>query len=138
MKIVDALARLERAGQEHSRTTQKLRNAAVVLAAHVCTIVPEGVGLPRGYRVARLRSNVDSELFLEAPWRSDEWEESAPLLNATGGYLHGDFSMPLPIVTRDDVLRFAGDVAGGWLTELAEWLERRCDTAQAAAKVLHQ
>ncbi len=125
--IIDSLKRLERAGSEHSRATEKLHTAARDVARLVKELVPVGVILPRGYEVRRIHSNVGSDLFLVA---GGYW------VDGCGGYLHGDFRCPIPPQTREASLRFAEDIATGWLDELAEWLEQRAAEDEAATATL--
>ena len=140
-KVVNALKRLERAGSEHSRATEKLHAAVRVTAAEVIRIVPEGVELPRGYRVRSIQSNVGNDYFLTYRSRDNgTWEGADETFDAyvdgCGGYLHGDFHCPIPPQTRTKSLTFAKDVATGWLDELAAWLEARAAEDAAATASL--
>ena len=130
--IVDSLKRLERAGSERSRATEKLREAAAAVALEIIRHVPPGVELPGWYVVRRLTSNVGSEFFLVLPGFHEpgSWENGGPesadaYIDGTGGYLHGDFSCSIPAPSRAALLRFAADIAGGLLGEIADFIEKR-------------
>ena len=137
--IIDALKRLERAGSESSWATNKLREAAKELAKYVERIVPDDVDLPRGYWATTRSSNVGSCGFLNA--RSPErceytGDQLTEAIDGWDGYLHGDFNRPVCAPSRETVLKFAADVADGWLDELAEWLEKRTAEEDAATDTL--
>ena len=135
MSIIDSLKRLERAGQGHSKATQKLHAAAADLAYQIEQIVPEGIEMPRGYTVRYVQTGVGGEYFLtRAVFEDGEWKEQ--YIDGFGGYLHGDFSCWIPAQTRETSLAFASDVATGWLDELAVWLESRSAEAEKAEAVL--
>ena len=138
-EIIDSLKRLERAGSEHSRATEKLHEAVRVVARLVEEIVPDGMELPRGYQVRAVSSNVGTETFLTRwGYAGEDYDEPGDAyVDGTGGYLHGDFSCPIPAQSRGVSLAFAHDVATGWLTELAEWLEKRAaEDAEATATLI--
>lgn len=110
--ITNAVARLTRAGDENSRTTEKLREAAGELERLVADL--PGVldlPLPRGYRITTTGRGL-----LE-------------LLDNTGCRCgaNGD---------RVRFLMLASDVAEGWLDELAAMLEARAIEADRAAGLL--
>lgn len=144
MDVTTAINRLQRAGADSSRATKKLHEAADQAALMVIEALPRelvsafdpdhGVQdsiLPRGYYVQRVRSNVGSALYLMS--RSDEWIGGQGTL---GGYLHGDFHASTGEQTREGSLRFAKDVAEGWLDELSAFLEAAAAKETAAAEVL--
>ena len=128
--VINALKRLERAGAEDSRTTEKLRAAARVLSDHVVDQLSEDVveetslrrepsyvfmlprrEMPRGYALA-CRSQADGFYsFVLAEFRQDQ------------GWFAVDSD-------RQAALRFARAIATGWLDELAEWLENRAVEAE--------
>lgn len=128
MELANAIARLERAGSENSKGYAKLVDAAGILASWIEYNVPTGVTLPRDYKVIRIRSNVGSELFLVAGIDT--------YIDGSGGYLHGDFSCRIPAPTRSALLKLAKDVAEGWLTEIAEFLEKRAKRSNDAADTM--
>ncbi len=127
MTIIDAVKRLERAGGEHTRTTGKLREAARQVALEIQKSVPEGVDLPRGYRVVERGSNIGREFYLESPLTPEGSSEDFFYVDGPefGAYLHGDFGAWIPGTPRSVVLRFAADIAGGLLDEITVWLEAR-------------
>ena len=125
MNIIDALKRLERAGAENSRTTDKLREAAVAVAEKVENLAKgmDIFDLPRGYCVEQRQGST----YL----MSDEtdMEDYCPQRFAL---YPGSLAKP----PREIVLRFAADVAGGWLDEVAEMLETRAAENTEAADQL--
>ena len=134
---IDALKRLERAGSENSRTTQKLREASVVVADTVVRAVEaaqaEGVELPRGYAVIDQYSNVGCFTQL----RNDDGETlNSDCATAGEEYLHGDFNRTFKVVGRDGILQFAADIADGLLDEIAVFLEERAAKEVAATQQL--
>ena len=136
--LMSSLKRLERAGSESSRATQKLHEAASEVPLAVQKMVPEGVELPRGYTVRRVHSNVGSECFLTYYGETAEMEAPDDLyVDGCGGYLHGDFHCPIPSQTRETSMHFARDIAEGWLDEVAAFLEQRAAKATSAAEGLN-
>lgn len=133
--IINAVKRLERAGSENSRATQKLFEAAAKVAELIENMVPVGAELPRGYYVKKVRSNLGSALFL-CHEVMGEYGPEIRYVDGIGGYLHGDFHCHVPSQDRATVMKFAEDVAGGLLDEIAEWLEARATKADVAAEVL--
>lgn len=129
MSIIDAVKRLERSGQEHSKTTEKLREAAREVAGLIIRIVPEGETLPRGYLV--VDTERDGLLLVQGVDNS-----GCPVYINGRGYSGGlgytpDFSLE---PSRDDVLIFARAIANGLIEEIAEWLEQRnAENAEASA-----
>lgn len=147
MDIINAVKRLERAGDENSKATKKLHQAAYDVAQLIIKIAPAGVKLPRGYKVKHLRSNVGSADFLtiwQPTAREDTYSERPDLegetlwIDGQGGYLHRDFGAWVPGQTRAGSLKFAKDVAEGLLDEIAEFLEKRQAESEQAATVLEQ
>lgn len=133
--IINAVKRLERAGSESSRTTEKLFEAATKVAEIIEKQVPVGVILPRGYKVVRVKSNVSSEIFLAVV---DSWncECVTGYIDGIGRYLHGDFSCWIPEQKRDIILQFAKDIANGLLDDIAEFLENRSKEENNFADIL--
>jgi hypothetical protein len=134
--IINAVKRLERAGSENSRTTQKLFGAARQVAELIEDMVPAGEELPRGYYVKKVQSNIGYGLFLCYDELVENNLEITRYIDGIGGYLHGDFHCWIPGQDRDTVLQFAKDVATGFLDEIAEWLEKRAEENQKATEVL--
>ena len=134
---IDALKRLERAGDSQSRATEKLHKAAFAIALVIEKKVPDGVDLPRGYRVIREHSNVGSDLFLVLERGTDDYGEPMSYwIDGTGGYLHGDFHAKIPAQTREGSLQFAEDIATGLLDDIAEFLEQRAAKEAEATQSL--
>ena len=128
--VIDSLKRLERAGSENSRTTEKLRLAADALADHII----HGALLP-------LESEIDiPDVGVDLP---GAWVFAiAPRRLVAPGYPVMDRSYDMGSVgsesaDRRSALLFAATIASGWLDELAAWLEQRnSESADAAATML--
>ena len=133
MNTIDALKRLERAGNENSKATKKLHEAAEEMALVILKKVPADVTLPRDYRKVRVTSNVGEEYFLVL-YRGDieYW------IDGTGSFLHGDFHAEIPAQTREGSLTFAHDIATGLVDEIAELLEERSREAGQASDLLER
>lgn len=118
--IVNALKRLERAGSEHSRATEKLCEAARVLGGSVAARLPQSAfvadypTLPRGYAW---------DYAFEGGLVLCQWDHGRQ------AYYAVDFD-------RAKSQAFAADIAAGWLSELAAWLEVRATEDAAATAVL--
>lgn len=123
MKIQDAVARLNRAGDENSKATKKLHLAVSVVAGLIEDSCPLNVSLPRGYMVVKFKSNVGSARFLRTN-HVDEYDYNE-YVDGLGSYLHGDFNTYIPAQTREVSLKFARDVAEGLLDEISDFLEAR-------------
>lgn len=132
--VINAVKRLERAGSESSRTTEKLFEAASKIAEKIEKVAPVGVILPRGYKVVEIRSNVSSEDFLAVV---DTWDLSViGYIDGIGRYLHGDFNCWIPAQERDIILQFAKDIADGLLDDIAEFIEDRNKEEDIFADIL--
>jgi len=132
--VINAVKRLERAGSEYSRATQKLYEAAREVATFIENQVPVGVKLPRGYYVKRIYSNISSEKFLCRDMVGENGLETC-YIDGIGGYLHGDFRCCIPRQNRTAILKFAEDIANGLLDEIAEWLEARTAKTNDSIKI---
>ena len=130
--IINALKRLDRAGDENSKATEKLKVAASEVADRIIGTVPIGVSLPRNYTAVRCRSNVGTCEYLIKDYEGtrEEW------INGYGGYMHGDFNCWIPDQTRQGVLQFARDVSEGLIDEIAKFLEKRKRESESGEKVL--
>lgn len=130
--IIDALKRLERAGDENSRSTKKLVEAAVTLADAIEPKCPAYVELPRGYEVVRLGTQDGGYSRYLAKMGAHHHEVGNAVFgraeNDTDGY---DYFAP---ASRIDALTLAKDIAEGWLVELAEFLEARAAENGAATE----
>lgn len=130
--IINALKRLERAGDENSRATEKLYEAAKKVAAFIEENVPAAVELPRGYKAIYVSSNIGSAKFLV-----NETKERRVWIDGIGGYLHEDYNCKIPAQTRTGVLDFAKDIAEGLLDEIALFLEKRAQESSEMTDVLN-
>lgn len=116
--VINALKRLERAGSEHSRTTEKLVQAADQLADYVIGQLPrEDCDLPGGWRF-----DYCSQSLVCAYYQADTDDTSVG-----NGYAN-----------RWGALWFAQAIARGWLEELSSWLEARAAEDEAAAETIEQ
>ncbi len=123
MDIINAIKRLERAGDENSKATKKLHDAVTRVCEDLIeTTCPPHVLLPRGYMVQTnqsgayylTRDNGKNEMYPEFV----EWQQIDR---------HH---------TREGSLQFAKDVAEGLLDEIAEFLEKRKDESETATTTL--
>jgi hypothetical protein len=129
--VINALKRLERAGDAHSKATEKLIDAAKTLGETLENILPVGVDLPRGYKVIRVSVNVGSAVFLvREDYDEKDW------ITGLGAYLFDDFNAWIPDCSRQAALRFAEDVAEGLLDEFALFLEERAAKDEGATETL--
>lgn len=124
--VVDALKRLERAGSEQSRLTEKLLDAAHILSQHVVEHLPHDVQLGANvYGAEMVECPLPRNIAIDRQWQLAYWD------HMIGRYLAVDYN-------REIALRFAADIADGWLDELAEWLEQRAAEDEAAAETIEQ
>lgn len=121
--IINSIKRLERAGDERSKATQKLRDAAFELCDYLLET------LPRNFSI------------LEADWREQEEpgyvlriKDGADLMiEHMGTYCnYGEWHN----VTRDMALGLAQAVAEGLLDKVAVELERQTKDAERAAEII--
>lgn len=116
MGIIDDLKRLERAGDETSKTTRKLKEAVYVVAEEIAEKSPVGL-IVNGYEIVRKFSNIGSAKYLE---------KDGIQYNQDGeGFLHGDFTCSLHGPRRAECLNFAQDIANGLIGKFAEAMETR-------------
>jgi hypothetical protein len=130
-EVINALLRLQRAGDKNRQATLKLRKAARELAMHVMTLLPEEIisateldrytYLPRGY-YARGWHNL---LSPDRSWELTIYHKLSPRLE----------DQPVA-ASRDTAFRFAEDVTTGWLDDLADWLEMRVTGNNACTNLL--
>ncbi len=133
MKTIDALKRLDRAGNENSKMTEKLKIAAYEVAERIVRVVGESKVLPKAYRVVERSTNLASEYFLV-----HKGEYGDEYINGLGQYLHGDFNCYIPEQTRKACFRFAADIATGFLGEIADMLEKEAAEQAAASEILEK
>lgn len=125
--VINAVKRLKRAGDENSRATQKLRDAASTVAGTVEQFfADQGTHcLPRDYCV-----NVGRYTYLLSPPVADDDN----IMESIRYPLYpGSDNPPTP---RRVLLDFAKDIANGWLDEVAVWLESRTKAADVAADTI--
>lgn len=131
--LINALNRLERAGNENSRTTLKMREAAVKVADEIISNFSGDLELPRGYCAIRQYSGAGS--FRQLRNESHETLNSESKIPGEH-YLHGDYNRTWRNVGREGLQKFAADIAGGLLDEIAEFLEERAAQNEGAAAIL--
>jgi len=133
--IINSLKRLERAGEELSRSTEKLRESAEVVADKIL-----GIAKPLYAGKDDWDSAVELPEDLEIHFIGDE---KAPVLT----FDHYTAWAPLSSRVADgrnesdpasqqDVLRFSKMIADGYLDRLAEWLEKKTAAAEKLEKSL--
>ncbi len=114
--VIDALKRLERAGSDQSVAGQKLREAAAVLAEHMCSIVPDSAGTIEVLPLALSHQGVTV------------WEK----VDEDGEFCAPDGHSPSLWFARS----LATAIAGGLLDTLAERLEALMASHEADAATL--
>lgn len=133
--IIDSLKRLERAGEEFSRSTEKLRKSAEVVADKILEIAKplyagkddwgSAVGLPEGLEIHFIGDGKAPVLTF------DHYTAWAPLSSRVA-----DGRNESDPASRQDVLRFSKMIADGYLDRLAEWLEKKIAAAEKLEKSL--
>jgi hypothetical protein len=118
--IIDSLKRLERIGDENSKTTQKLIEAARELADNI---------------VKQFNVSASETVRLKTSGRTDGEDEEYTRLadyRIQSGQL--SFWHPLGYVAenRENALRFSKDIANGLLESFAEILEGRLKDSETA------
>lgn len=115
--ITDSVARLYRAGSEHSQSAEKLRDAANKLLQWIKDNVPDGFTLPLG---CKIYPSGEFTRVIEAPIGS------CPAFKITLGERH----------TRESLFRFSKLIADGFIDELAQSLSDEAKNfAQSAQKI---
>lgn len=145
MGIIDDLKRLERIGDELSKTVSKLRNATVSIANEIIAItkdLPVGTVLPRGYTIEErcgksefTGKRVCYRYLIGTTTIPELGEEHREIVNGATvqdffveNDKNGDF---IPLVPRKTCLKFAEDIASGFLSELSELLEGKARETEA-------
>jgi len=121
--IVNALQRLDRAGDEASKANEKLKAAAVQVAQHIAAKVggyaERGfLTLPRGYSLSAHAVKENGPLCLKSDLR---------------GYIFDEEH-----ITAESALHLARDIANGWLEDVTAYLEARTQEAERAAETLRE
>ena len=117
--VINALKRLERAGSEHSKTTEKLVEAARIVAEQLVALLPDGVTL-REFRGDYERTD-DDRLLVQVELGS--WARLTGVSTVTS-------------YQRRAALKFAEDLAGGLLDQVASYLEKDAAVAIEATSKL--
>lgn len=128
-KAVSALLRLERAGDEHSRTTQRLCDAAWLVADLLRRQWVEHVSARAGRHddvTAYIRTGISVDARGVTLWSGAD----------DGEVIAADGNPKLP--SRWAAIRLAEAVADGWLTDLTQWLEARSSENAVATKGLEE
>lgn len=120
--VIDALKRLERAGAEDSRATQRLVEAAGVLGRHIAAHLPPETA-PQVNEYDHLLYPLPRSFAVRGESLVRFWDRDP------------DYDRPVD-ADRETALFFAREVATGWLDELAEWLEARTAEADESAATL--
>jgi hypothetical protein len=148
MSITDDLKRLERAGQENSTYTQKLKDATARIAGEIIKNIEDGFDCPddgfKRYRLTK-KNNLphahDDDIYLVIHSNgncyigyNDDIEKSCEL-NGFGWPESASFSLENP--TRKRAFRFAEDIASGLLNRITICLESRKKNNEEALKKLN-
>ena len=125
-RVVSALLRLERAGDEHSRTTGRLCNAAWLVADLLRRQVE---ALPDQDAECSVRPGIDLDrrgVHVTLSWPNGEprYETIAP------------YGQTEPVPTRIAAFALAGAIASGWLDEIITWMASRTAADVAATVTL--
>ena len=116
MKLIDAVARLERAGESNAKMWQKLHVAIDEFATFLAGVLPGGQAteLPRGYSFQS--------------WPSGDYQIRRC----------NDLKFDLTRTCKhpDAMIYFCEDIHNGWVTELIGFLERRSQMLMKAAASL--
>lgn len=133
--IIDSLKRLERAGEEFSRSTEKLRKSASVVADKILEMTEplydgkqdwgSAVWLPEGLEIHFIGAGKAPVLTF------DHYTAWAPLSSRVA-----DGRNESDPASRQDILRFSKMIADGYLDRLAEWLEKKTAAAEKLEKSL--
>lgn len=141
MNIIDALKRLERAGDENSRVTEKLKAATVILAEKIQENIETWDKLPKGYQLLPgsgeynryLIKNLSekdgkvtyfNETQCEDPYFIDYHKDTFLWISRSGK------------LTRKGALEFAKDISEGLLDEISAHIKEAAKKAEKAAEVL--
>jgi hypothetical protein len=129
--IINAVKRVERAGSENSKVTEKLKVACIELGKFIEKQVPNDVKLPRDYIVRTF----DSTYYLgkidhDAKQEDVDWINGEPY--APARLITNKYNPP----TRKICLEFAKDISEGLLDEIAEFLEDRIKKEEEAINIV--
>ncbi len=127
--IINALKRLERIGSENSKTNQKLTEAVEVVADKIINLFPADKLLPRRLKIIE-EQDEDPQYGPYYLLVYSDPDESGPhngnvVRRVSGGEI-------------GTIYRFAQDLAGGLMNELAEWLEEWNAKCGATADMLKE
>lgn len=154
--IINSLKRLERAGEENSKTNQKLKDATYKVADIIAKQLDAVLGLERtrgdylnGEELAHEDILEEYDLFIRRFWSdSDGWYEKAMLqkgdccLNITKAEMQQlDDSYDdhyLRETHRKDALIFANDIANGLLDKIANLIEEKIAEMKSTLDILEK
>ena len=129
-RFTEAFEKLVSAAEKDARVTDSLRRAACRVAAMVEERVPAGVWLPWDYEVvdSAIEGGFRAKFLVKHHRGENEFYVDSD---------DKDNPAWIPAQTREGVMEFAQDLADGWLDELAEFLEKRAQKAQAALSIVN-
>lgn len=155
MKIQDAILRLERAGSEYSRTSQKLKQAVVEVSNKICAVLDaSNVDASMKEKIANGHSLVHLDLIDSKTFAAMTDQEKAKWGGISSYYYErgrngrvshlytGDPTEPeneilnasdLDNISRDNAFMFSRHIANGMLEMISNWLERRAENAERAS-----
>jgi len=128
--VIDSLKRLERVGDEYSKTTQKLIDAAGQLSSLIVKMYS-----PRGKEKIEVRIEYEPQKRFvagrETAFPDSEWYT----VEASGVY-RVDSAIEYVAANRDAALRFSRSVAKGLIDRIVRDLEVRNEESQKGSDVL--
>jgi hypothetical protein len=141
--IINALKRLERAGSESSKATDKIKEAAIAVADWIVSqqwvsdIFDQGflesVELPRGYFLSGMAAAAAEPACLIVTF--GELHHVPPVAIADDDTADHAL-MAGTRLTRKAALKLSEDIATGWLEELTDWMEARQRKDKQATEVI--
>lgn len=140
-RIQGDVAALIEASAADDASSDDIVNAAIAIGDAICKLVPSEVPLPGGYKkVVHGNDNYGYCRFLVVP--SGEVNEygipDEEIVNChVTGHLYDQFNMPYLVATsRETAIRFARDIEGGLLAEIATFCDARKNEAAKAKAAL--
>jgi hypothetical protein len=130
MALIDDLNRLNRAGSEDSRTTQKLSSACRDLADHISDDV---IGFPCELPRRSASGTVFQQYSVVLDEVNNKW--LAVYVEPDDGFYDGH-NVICKHWGRDRNLAFAKDVANGLVSAISDWLEQRAAESEKYADIV--
>lgn len=131
MSLINDLNRLDRAGSEHSRSSEKLKDACRSLADHISD---EVIGFPCSLPDRGADDFVFQSYSVVKDENGNAW--FAVDADVDGQFVEG-FKVIVREWDRDQNLAFAKDVANGLLPAISKWLEERTEEADRFTDIVN-